>query len=98
MKILQSMFLLLAMVSSSWLFAEPVNINTAEASVMAAEIKGVGDKRAQAIVEYREQNGSFASVDALVNVKGIGPATIEQNRDKLTVGENSNNQSRALAE
>ena len=98
MKMIQSMILLLAMVTSSMLFAEPVNINTAEASVMAAEIKGVGTKRAQAIVEYRELHGDFASVDALANVKGIGPATIEKNRDKLTIGETSNSQSRAVAE
>ena len=87
MKFIQAIVLLFAMISSSVLFAEPVNINTAEASVMAAEIKGVGVKRAQAIVEYRAQHGDFASVDALAGVKGIGPSIIEKNRDKLTTGE-----------
>ena len=90
---IQGIFLLLAMITSTVLFAEPVNINTAEASAMAAEIKGVGIKRAHAIVEYREQHGDFSSVDALANVKGIGPAIIEKNRDKLTAGEDKLGQS-----
>lgn len=87
MKMIQSMILLLAMITSSMLLAEPININTAEANAMAAEIKGVGIKRAQSIVEYRELHGDFVSVDSLANVKGIGPSIIEKNRNKLTVGE-----------
>ena len=87
MKMIQRLILLLAMVASSMVYAGTININTADADSLAAGIQGVGDKRAQAIVEYRQQHGEFASVDALANVKGIGPSTIEKNRDNLTVGE-----------
>ncbi|MEG9134406.1 ComEA family DNA-binding protein, partial [Acinetobacter baumannii] len=38
------------------------------------QLKGVGEKKAQAIVEYRQKNGSFKNIDEIKNVKGIGPA------------------------
>jgi competence protein ComEA len=87
MKFIQSVILLFAMITSSVLFAEPVNINTADANSLSAVIKGVGEKRADAIVQYRSAHGDFATVDDLVNVKGIGPATVEKNRANLTTGE-----------
>lgn len=65
--------------------AEPVNINTADASTLARELKGVGEARAQAIVEHRSQHGPFRSVDELSLVKGIGAKVIEQNRANLRV-------------
>lgn len=65
--------------------AEPVDINTASAEMLAATISGVGLKRAQAIVDYRAQNGPFESVDQLAEISGIGPRIVEQSRDKLTV-------------
>ncbi|HNL91858.1 MAG TPA: helix-hairpin-helix domain-containing protein, partial [Pseudomonadales bacterium] len=42
-------------------------------------------KKAQAIVSFREQNGAFKSVDDLVNVPGIGPATLEKNRSIIDI-------------
>lgn len=65
---------------------EKVDINTADADQLATTLDGVGEVRAQAIVEYRESNGEFPSVAALTSVSGIGPATLESNRDRLTVG------------
>lgn len=65
--------------------AESIDINSADASTIAATITGIGPARAEAIVAYREANGPFASVDDLVLVKGIGGATLEKNRSKLTV-------------
>lgn len=62
-----------------------VNINSADAAVMAERLNGIGEKKAQAIVEHREKNGPFKSVDDLKNVSGIGDATLEKNRDLLTV-------------
>ncbi|MEE8235965.1 MAG: helix-hairpin-helix domain-containing protein, partial [Gammaproteobacteria bacterium] len=53
-------------------FAGPVNINSADAETIAAELDGVGVSKAQAIVAYREQNGAFASPEEVLNVKGIG--------------------------
>lgn len=62
-----------------------VNLNTADADTLQRELNGIGAVKARAIVEYREANGPFASVDELLEVKGIGPATLEKNREKLTV-------------
>src|SRR5579862_9297410 len=49
-----------------------VNINTADAETLALELKGIGQKRAEAIIAYREQHGPFKSIDDLSNIKGIG--------------------------
>lgn len=66
--------------------AEPVNINTAGAEALAEAINGVGLKRAEAIVEYRNQNGPFKSVDELVQVQGVGEKSLEKSRERLTTG------------
>ena len=66
--------------------AQSVNVNQADAEGLAEAIDGVGAVRSQAIVEYREANGPFPSVEALTEVDGIGPATLEANRDRLTAG------------
>lgn len=66
-------------------FAEMVNINKADAQTLQTNLTGVGAVKAQAIVEYREENGPFTSFDDLSNVKGIGAATIEKNRDSMSL-------------
>ncbi|MDH3694870.1 MAG: ComEA family DNA-binding protein [Gammaproteobacteria bacterium] len=66
-------------------FAGPVNVNTANANSLADNIKGVGSKIAAKITSYREANGPFATVDELQQVKGVGPKTIEKNRDVLNI-------------
>ena len=63
-----------------------MNINSATAIELAAALKGIGPVKAEAIVHHREQNGLFESVDALVEVKGIGPRTLERLRESITVG------------
>ena len=80
-KILSTCVLCLAIGSAN---AEPIDINSADASVLAASINGIGPARAQAIVAFREANGPFTSIDDLVLVKGIGSATVDKNRAKLT--------------
>lgn len=65
------------------LAAESVDINTASAEEIADALNGIGQAKAEAIVEYREQNGPFQHLDELVNVKGIGMRTVDQNRDRL---------------
>ncbi len=60
-----------------------VNINTANIDELSAGLSGVGKIKAQAIITYREENGAFDAVDSLTNVKGIGPATLEKNRDRI---------------
>ncbi|QIT54640.1 ComEA family DNA-binding protein [Aquisalimonas sp. 2447] len=80
--------LCLSVVASGVALADTVDINTADAPTLAEQLTGVGDARAQAIVDYRETNGAFASVEALTDVDGVGPSTLENNRDRLTVGDN----------
>jgi competence protein ComEA len=62
-----------------------VNINQADAEELASVIKGVGLKKAEAIVRYREQNGPFTQIDQLQEVPGIGPTLLERNRDRLKI-------------
>lgn len=75
----------LLFLTSFSLFAAPVDINSADATALADGLLNVGPSKAQAIVEYRENYGEFKSIEELANVKGIGPATIEKNRDNMIV-------------
>ena len=68
-----------------WAFAGPVNINTADAETISAELNGIGLSKAQAIVEYREKHGPFKSAEDLSLVKGIGDRTVELNRANIRV-------------
>jgi len=65
--------------------AGPVNVNTADAATISAELKGIGLTKAQAIVEYRKKHGPFRSADDLSLVKGIGERTVELNRSDIKV-------------
>ncbi|MGL5385672.1 MAG: ComEA family DNA-binding protein [Serratia sp. (in: enterobacteria)] len=60
-----------------------VSINQADAEALASVLNGVGLKKAEAIVRYREQNGPFSEIDQLQEVPGIGPSLVERNRDRL---------------
>jgi len=73
----------LALSTPAW--AAEVNINQADAATLAAELRGIGEAKARAIVEYRKLNGPFRSVDDLQKVKGISIKTIEKNRQKLSL-------------
>jgi len=64
---------------------QKVDLNGADAATLQKELAGVGEAKAKAIVAYRETNGPFASVDELLEVKGIGKAILDRNRDKLEV-------------
>jgi competence protein ComEA len=64
-------------------WAGPVNVNTADASMLAQELDGIGPAKAQAIVEYRQKNGPFRTAEDLLKVQGIGERVLEQNRANL---------------
>jgi competence protein ComEA len=68
-----------------WTFAGPVDINSADAETLSAELDGVGMSKAKAIVEYREKHGPFKSPEDLSLVKGIGDRTVELNRANIRV-------------
>lgn len=61
-----------------------VNINTANQSELD-ELPGIGPSTAQKIIEYREENGNFETIEDVQNVKGIGDAKFEDIKDKITV-------------
>ena len=61
-----------------------VNLNTASIEELMT-LSEIGEKKAQAIIDYREECGRFMSVDELTNVSGIGSSILEMNRDRLTV-------------
>src|SRR4051812_13094832 len=58
---------------------ESININSADAQALT-KLKGVGAKKAEAIVAWRKANGGFKNVEQLAEVKGIGAKTVEVNR------------------
>lgn len=87
MKLIRTILLAALMAVSAAAMAEPIDINTADAATIAAAMKGVGERKAAAIVSYREQHGPFASVYDLTKVKGIGRKTVEANLENITVNE-----------
>lgn len=66
--------------------AGPVDINSADAETISAELNGIGMSKAAAIVEYREKNGPFRTADDLILVKGIGERIVEMNRENILLG------------
>jgi competence protein ComEA len=80
-KLLLALIMCLALAGTA---AAVVNINTATKEELTT-IKGIGDKRAQEIIDYRKKNGDFKSVDELEKVPGIGPGTMKQIRSQITV-------------
>lgn len=96
MRMLPSLFiaLLLSMLLVAPVLAdEPVNINTAKTQELIEGLSGVGPVKARAIIAYREEHGLFEFSGQLREVKGIGPVTMEKNRDRITVGEKENDRS-----
>lgn len=61
-----------------------ININTANVMDLA-RLSGIGPVKAEAIVRFRNEHGNFSSIDDLTAVTGIGPATVEKNRELVSV-------------
>ena len=64
----------------------PVDVNTADAAALQT-LSGIGPALAERIIAYRTEHGPFRSVEELLEVKGIGQATLEKFRQDVTVGE-----------
>ena len=90
MEILKKYFFILLLLFPVLLYAgsNSVNINTANKETLMT-IKGVGESRAEAIIQYREKYGPFTSVDQLADIRGIGQSLVDSNRDTLTVKDNN---------
>jgi competence protein ComEA len=74
-----------------------VNINTASSDELQT-LPGIGRTKAAAIIEYRQQNGPFTSIDQLTDVSGIGAGTLANIRDLVTLGDGGSASPRAPAE
>ncbi len=81
----RTVILWLMVAGLSW--AEPnlttININEASAETIADTLKGIGLKRAQAIVSWRENNGAFTHIQQLTAIKGIGESTLAKNDELI---------------
>lgn len=86
MKITKCTIFLIAGLMAGTAFAntEKVNVNQADAESLEA-LTGVGPATASAIIEERESNGPFESVEALTRVRGIGEATLEEMREQISL-------------
>jgi len=78
--IVMKIFIFILTIFSFNAYAAPVNINKADAETIAESLNGIGLKKAQAIIQYRKENGAFKTVNELANVKGIGEKTIKKNK------------------
>lgn len=78
------LLVLLAFFAFTGMAMAAVNLNTATKEELDA-VKGIGPKKAEAIIEYRKKNGSFKTVDDLKNVKGFGDKSVAGMRSELTV-------------
>jgi competence protein ComEA len=78
------LFVLLSLCAFN-VFAAPVNVNTADAKTISEALSGVGQKKAEAIVKYREEKGLFKTIDDLANVPGIGEKTVEKNKKDIVI-------------
>lgn len=64
--------------------SETVNLNTATKDQLC-QVTGIGDKKADLILQYREEHGQFKSIDELTQINGFGEKTVEKLRDQLAV-------------
>ncbi len=89
---MKKLFVVLVLCSFN-VFAKPVNINTADAKTISQSLSGIGQKKAEAIVQYRRKNGDFKSLADLINVKGVGEKTIQKNKKDIVLSavKNSSN-------
>lgn len=62
-----------------------ISLNTANADTLASNLIGIGEAKAEAIIAWREANGRFDNVEQLLEVKGIGKATLEKNKSRITL-------------
>ena len=83
---MKKLLILLALFSFN-VIAKPVNVNTADAKTISESLSGIGQKKAEALIQYRTENGDFAMLNDLTNVKGIGEKTIEKNANDILFSE-----------
>ena len=70
--------------SASQVISSKINIHTANKEALS-NIKGIGPKKAQEIISYRQKNGNFKSINDLTNVKGLGEKNVKKISSYLTI-------------
>ena len=85
MKTIRIFVTFLALTLSAFVYASPVDINTADAVTLSKNIKGIGIKKAQAIIDYREKNGKFDKIEDLIKVRGIGKKLLQKNINSIII-------------
>ena len=82
-----SKLLLVLMLCPFYVFAAPVNINQADAETISDSLSGIGPKKAEAIIKYRQEHGGFKTLKDLEAVSGIGEKTIQANQENILFGD-----------
>lgn len=77
--------LVFSLFASPAILAEMVNLNKADAATLQVNLKGIGEKKAQAIIAYRKENGEFKSVEEIMEVKGIGEGIFKKIKNDLSL-------------
>jgi competence protein ComEA len=85
--LIQTLIITLSLGFTSGVFAEAVNINTADIQTLQDNLKGIGEKKAQAIIDYRTEKGGFKTLEEIQEVKGIGPKLFEKIKADLVLTE-----------
>lgn len=86
-QLIKTTVLAMSLIASSAALAELVNINTADIKVLQEHLKGVGEKKAQAIIDYRTEKGGFKTLEEIQEVKGIGPKLFEKIKPDISLTE-----------
>lgn len=86
-KFITSVVLAVGLLSSPFLLADRVNLNKADAATLQENLKGVGEKKAEAIVAYRKEHGDFKTLDEIKEVKGIGEGIFKKIKTDLSLTE-----------
>jgi competence protein ComEA len=82
---LKSMFLSIFLIFFLFISAfAAINLNTADKAALES-ISGIGPAKAEAIIKYRDEHGSFKSIDELLNIKGIGPKVLENIKEEVEI-------------
>ncbi|HCK76143.1 MAG TPA: competence protein ComEA [Gammaproteobacteria bacterium] len=85
LKVISGAFLSVVLSLGYFAYADPVDLNQADARTLAENILGVGPVLAEAIVAYRLENGAFLSAEQLLEIPGVGPKILEKNEKSLLV-------------
>ena len=86
-KFITTIVLAAGLLTSPFLLADMVNLNKADAAALQENLKGVGEKKAAAIVAYRTEYGDFKTLDEIKEVKGIGDGIFKKIKTDLSLTE-----------